>query len=87
MKADIVDHDVTGSITYFAVTVKVNDKSDTHELDVLAIESYEGNSGSIEYFIEDDSIEWITTPPNNAEKRAEIMAAAKEAAKGHIENR
>jgi hypothetical protein len=87
MKADIVDHDVTGSITYFAVTVKVNDSGNIHELDVLTIESYEGNSGSIEYFIEDDSIEWITPPPDNAKKRDEIMSAAKKAATEHIENR
>lgn len=85
MQTNITSHEVTGSNTYFAVTVEVDDGDAIHELDVVVVENYEGTSGTVEYSTEDGSIEWITEVPDNVEKRDEIMFVAKESAKAYIE--
>jgi hypothetical protein len=86
MKANITYHETTGKTTYFAVTVEVDDGDAIHELDIVVVENYEGTSGTVEYSTEDGSIEWITEVPDDAEKRDEIMSAAKEAAKKYVES-
>lgn len=86
MQTNITTHKITGKTTYYAVTVEITDGDTVHELAVIVVENYEGTSGTTEYSIEDDSMEWATEVPDDAEKRDEIMSIAQKAAKEYVES-
>jgi hypothetical protein len=74
MKIQITDREETGKTIFTALTVSVEEGGETHKLETVVVEEYNTNPDNL--LCEVGEFSWLTSPPEDSEKRIKIEKAA-----------